>query len=300
ALVRAERLAEAAARPVLEAVRERMRAIGCRLIEGEAAAALARLGPEPIPSVRIETLGGFRVVRSGQVVANSVWKSRKARDLLKILISRRGRPVAHEQLIEMLWPEESPAAVANRFHVVVSTVRSLLDPGRRLNADGFVINEGNAFRLELAPLEIDCESFLADATAGLRLVRDGREADGIERLLRAESSYAGDFLEEDLYQDWAAALREEARITYREVTGTLARLAQEVGDTDAAVRYLLRSLERDVYDESTHLELVSVLAGCGRHGDARMHYRSYCERMDELGVEAAPFPAARRRGISPR
>ncbi len=291
-LVRAVRLEEAAARPALEAIQERMRAIGCRLVEGKAAAALAKLAPANSSTVRVETLGGFRLVRGGQVVPSSEWKSRKARDLLKILLSRRGRPITHEQLVAILWPGESPAEVGNRFNVLVSTLRSLLDPARQRSQDGFLLNEADALRIELEALDVDVESFLADAAAGLRLVRAGREAEGIERLLRAESRYAGDFLEEDLYADWAAPLREEARVTYRQLSGCLARHARRTGNADAAIRHLLRSLERDPYDESTHLELVSVLSGSGRHGDARRHYRSYCERMDELGVEAAPFPAA--------
>lgn len=292
AIVRAEHLEEAAARPALEAVRARMRAIGCRLLDARAAEALARLAPATAPSVRIETFGGFRLLRDGQVVPSSAWKSRKARDLMKILISRRGRPVTHERLMEILWPGEDPSGLGNRFNVLVSTIRSLLDPDRRLNPDGCLVNEGDAIRLELGPIEIDVESFLDDATTGFRLLRAGREAEGFERLLRAESRYAGEFLEEDVYSDWAAPVREEARMAYRQVSGRLAAHSRSTGDADAAVRYLLRSLERDPYDESAHLELVSVLSECGRHGDARRYYRTYCARMEELAVEAAPFPAA--------
>lgn len=291
AIVRAQRLEEAAARPALEAARARMRAIGCRSLDARAAAALARLEPVAATTVRIETLGGFRLVRDGQVVPASAWKSRKARELLKILVSRRGRAVTHEHLMEVLWPGEDPAGLANRFNVLVSTVRTLLDPERRLHPDGCVVNEGEALRLDLAPLEIDVECFLDDAAAGFRLLRAGRETEATERLLRAEARYAGEFLEEDVYVDWAAPLREEARMTYRHVGAGLARQARAAGDADAAVRYLLRSLERDPYDERTHLELVSVLAEFGRHGDARRCYRGYCERMEELAVEAAPFPA---------
>lgn len=290
-IVRAERLEEAAARPALEAVRARMRAIGCRLLDVRAAGVLARLSPGSAPTVRIETLGGFRVVRDGHVVSGTAWKSRKARDLLKVMISRRGRPITHEQLMDMLWPGEDPSAIGNRFNVLVSTARAVLDPDRRLSTEGLLINEGDALRLDLEPLEVDVECFLDDAATGFRLIREGRDTEGIERLLRAEARYAGDFLEEDLYSDWAAPLREEARVTYRQVSARLARHARARGDADGAVRYLLRGLERDPYDESTHLELVSVLSASGRHGDARRYYRSYGSRMEELGIEAAPFPA---------
>ncbi len=42
-------------------------------------------------------------------------------------------------------------------------------------------------------------------------------------LLRAaEAAYSGDFLEEDVYADWAAGMREEARALYVRVARVLA------------------------------------------------------------------------------
>ncbi|MGH3739330.1 MAG: AfsR/SARP family transcriptional regulator, partial [Micromonosporaceae bacterium] len=293
-LVRAAHLEEPQARTVLEDVRSRMRAIGCRQLDAAAEAALSRLTPTPVRTVELQTLGGFRLLRDGQVVPFSAWKSRKARELVKILLSRRGRPTTVEQLTDLLWPGEASSAVANRLNVLVSTVRSLFDPDRRYGTDGFLVTEGNVLRLRMDRIDVDTERFLADATAGIRLLREGRTADGVERLSRAEAGYTGDFLEEDPYADWAAPLREEIWATYREVAARLARYAQERDDSDAAVRLLLRILERDPYDEQSHLNLVSVLTRSGRHGDARRHYRGYCVRMEELGVEAAPFlPSAR-------
>ena len=37
---------------------------------------------------------------------------------------------------------------------------------------------------------------------------------------------------------------------------------------------------------------IATLAAAGRHGEARRHFRTYCARMDDIGVESAPFPAA--------
>jgi DNA-binding SARP family transcriptional activator len=64
---------------------------------------------------------------------------------------------------------------------------------------------------------------------------------------------------------------------------------------DATTRYSLRVLERDPYDEPAHLGLVAALDGAGRHGEARRRFRAYCARMDEIGVESAPFPTPRSR-----
>jgi ATP/maltotriose-dependent transcriptional regulator MalT/DNA-binding SARP family transcriptional activator len=285
-------LDDSTARTELRNVHSRMREIGCRQLETAATSALAGLRPEPASRIRVETLGRVRVVRDGQVVDVSTWKSRKARDLLKVLISRRGRPLTRDHAIEILWPGQTPAEVGNRLNVILSTIRSQLDPRRTAGPEGVVPSDGDAFRLDCEHVEIDVEQFLADAANGLRLVREDRETDATPYLRRAEACYTGDFLEECRYDEWAAPLREEARATYREVATRLAGQSRRAGDADAAIRYLLRALECDPYDERSHLDLVTVLAASGRPGDARRHYRTYCSRMDELEVDAAPFPVA--------
>ena len=243
----------------------------------------------PAAAIAIEALGGFRVLRDGAPVPRSEWRSRKARDLLKILVARHGRPVPRDALIEALWPGEDPVRCANRLSVALSTLRGVLDPARRFGADHFVASTGGAVALDLAHVAVDLEAFLRDAVDGLALREEG-VAEAHERLLAAEAAYAGDLLEEDLYEDWAVGAREDARDVYVRVARCLAADAREAGDHDGAVRFLLRVLERDAYDEEAHLALASAYSEAGRHGEARRAFRTYRARMDEIGVEPASFP----------
>jgi DNA-binding SARP family transcriptional activator len=270
-------------------------------LAGAAEAALRELGarpqatrPDPAPAaaIAIEALGGFRVLRDGTPVPRSEWRSRKARDLLKILVARHGRPVQRDALIEALWPGEDPVRCANRLSVALSTLRGVLDPGRRFGADRFVASSGGAVALDLEHVAVDLEAFLRYATQGLALREEGDGARAHERLLAAEAAYAGDLLEEDLYEDWAVGAREDARDVYVRVTRCLAADAREAGDHDGAVRFLLRVLERDAYDEEAHLALAAAYSEAGRHGEARRAFRAYRMRMDEIGVEPASFPVA--------
>jgi DNA-binding SARP family transcriptional activator len=230
------------------------------------------------------------VLLSGEPVPLGAWQSRKARDLLKILVARRGRPTPREALMEALWPGQSPGPLGNRLSVLLSTVRGVLDPGKRRDQDHFVGADKNAVWLDEANLSVDVEEFLRTADEALRLHRAGG-SDAVGRLAAAEADYTGDFLEEDAYEDWALAMREEARATYIAIARALADTAAARGDVDATTRYSLRVLERDPYDEPAHLGLVAALERAGRHGEARRRFRAYCARMDEIGVESAPFPA---------
>ena len=75
------------------------------------------------------------MVRDGEVVLATAWQSKKARDLLKILVARRGRPTTRETFFELLWPDEDPEPLGNRLSVAQATVRSVLDPERTYPAE---------------------------------------------------------------------------------------------------------------------------------------------------------------------
>ena len=266
-----------------------LRGLGVRT-QTQAAGPLLATRP-PQPRLLVRSLGRFEVLRDGQTVPATAWQSKKARDLLKVLLARRGRPVAREVLMDVLWPDEAPARLGNRLSAALSVVRGVLDPDHSLPAEHYVTADASALRLDLANLDVDVETFLADADTGRRLLEAGRIDEAIELLSHAEASYTGDFLEEDPYEDWAVPLREEARAGYIRLVSTLAQDANQRGDPNSAIRWFLRLLERDPYDEGAHLRLVSALEKAGRHGEARRRFRLYVDRMEEIAVEAAPFPS---------
>ena len=284
--------------PAVEEAERRLRSLGVRVGAEVAAGLLRAVAAPPRDPVRIQALGGFRVLRAGEPVAVEEWQSRKARDLLKVLVARRGHGVPREALMETLWPDEDPARLSNRLSVALSTVRTVLDPDRRYPSDRFVAADKHV--VGLADLPVDVEEFLATAAAGLDRFARGERVEALSLLTAAETAFTGDFLEDDPYEDWAVSLREEARAAYLAVARTLARAAAEAAEHDQAVRYHLRVLEHDAYDEEAHLGLVTTLAAAGRHGEARRRYRIYGEQMSELGVEAAPFPSTGRPRSAPQ
>ncbi|TWP53236.1 transcriptional regulator [Lentzea tibetensis] len=262
--------------------------LGARLLAEAAAGAAETCRRASRPAVFIQTLGGFRVLRDGEPVPPTAWQSRKARDLVKILIARCGRPITREALGGLLWPDEEPERVANRLAVALSTARSVLRAGAG------VVAEGDAVRLDPSLLPVDVVLFLADARAGLAAAHR-KSSEALSLLTAAESAYHGDFLEEDPYEDWAVRLREEARLIYLQVVAVLAEHAERAGEFPLASRYCLRVLERDPYDENAHLTLVRVLAAAGSHGEARRCYQTYVTRMREIEVDPRPFTANRPR-----
>ncbi len=229
-------------------------------------------------------------MRDGSPVPLREWQSRKARDLLKLLVARLGRPAPREWLVEALWPGQDPRRTRGRLSVALSTVRGVLDPGRRLAPEHYVASTREAVALQTGSVSLDLELFLAEAEVALALIRRGCKQEAVPRMEAAEAAYAGDFLEEDLYEEWAVGPREEARAVYLSVVHGLVDLAAGRGDHEAVVRYGLRLLERDPYDEPAHLAIVAARAAARSHGEAQRAYHTYQARMAEIDVSPAPFP----------
>jgi DNA-binding SARP family transcriptional activator len=234
--------------------------------------------------VAIVALGRFAVLRAGEPVPLAAWQSRKARDLLKVLVARRGHPITREAAAETMWPEEDPEPLGNRLSVALSTIRKVLDPGRRHPPDHYVVADAQTIALRLDRVDVDLIEFLRIAERAIDLMAKGDRDAAEAPLWQARQIYAGDFLEDDLYEDWAVEAREEARSRLLTVLRLLARLATDRGDDESAGQYLGQLLERDPYDEEAWLALIAGQLCLRRHGEARRRYAAYARRMGELDV----------------
>ena len=239
------------------------------------------------PAVSIQTLGVFRVLRDGAPIPNNAWKSKKARELLKMLIARR-RPTTRDQLMALLWPEVAPAVASNRLSVLISNLRDVLQ-NHPMDEPSLMVTADGALSLNPAQVRIDVEDFLSQATAALAADRIGA-SDATSLLTAAAAAHTGGFLEDEAYQEWAAELAEEVQATHIAVLRALTRCLREAGDTDEVMRYTLRLLQQDRYDEEAHLSLVTVLLEARRIGQAHRHYQYYVRRMNEIGIPPRPMP----------
>ena len=146
---------------------------------------------------RIRVLGQFEVISLCGTRAE--WNSRKASELLKILVAARGTPTAREVFMDALWPDEAPSKLANRFSVAVNVIRRALDPDRLLPTQYHLVTEGSSVRLDVQALDIDLERFLTLAA---------RDDDASRSAARA--LYRGDAFSEEPYADWSVTIRDHA------------------------------------------------------------------------------------------
>lgn len=230
---------------------------------------------------RIAVLGTFEVFSEDGRLAR--WSSRKARELLKLLVARHGGPIAREELIDQLWPEQDPEAVSNRLSVAISTIRRALDPARRLPPDAHLASDHGGVRLRLEKVAVDAEEFLQRSAAALA-ARSAGAPEAREALRSAAALYRGTPLADEPYALWAETLRTELRGRLTAVSMALEAAAREEGDQLLAAEACRRLLSEDPFHEAAHRGLIDALSALGAHGQAREAEARYRARMQELGL----------------
>ncbi|HEX9132728.1 MAG TPA: AAA family ATPase, partial [Ktedonobacteraceae bacterium] len=124
--------------------------------------------------------------------------------------------------------------------------------------------------------------------------RSGKESGGQIGALLDEfdmvlTLYKGDYLAEDLYEDWTQRRRDRLRRIHSWLLENAAELALTIGKGLRASEYLLDLLERNTADEQTHRQLMFVYARMGRRSDAINQYLSLRKALKEE-LRTAPLP----------
>jgi len=255
--------------------------------------------PDHITPVRIQVLGGFDVRVGERPVPLQAWRSRQARTLVKILASRRGRPLSRDYLCEVLWPDDDQAKTGHRLSVLLATVRGVLDPERAWPPDHYVAADSSGLRLDLARVSVDADGLLHDAAHAADLMESGDDDRAREILADVDARYLGDAFEDDLGEEWADGFREEVRAAWLRSLRRLATLRSRESRVDDAQGLLVRLLAVDPYDEQVHQMLVRTLGRAGRHGEARRAFRRWQDAMRAIDAPL-PDPALLRLADRPR
>ncbi|CAN5854309.1 hypothetical protein BH10CHL1_BH10CHL1_22630 [soil metagenome] len=239
--------------------------------------------------IQIYTLGTLQVVRGTKAVTESDWHTRQARQLLKILITERPRPVSTDRLIEILWPESTPHAAATTLRSAINALRNVLEPTRRNRApSAYIVTEtpGYAF-YEHPAIWLDVNEFelllnQAEHTADEAVRRPLLEA--------AIDLYKDDYLISDPYADWAQNERERLRERYFTALLQLGELQAGLQQYAAAITTCRRILARDEVRENAYQALMRYQAESGDSAAALLTYER-CRTIlaEELGADPSPL-----------
>jgi DNA-binding SARP family transcriptional activator len=234
----------------------------------------------PGDKIRIRTLGET-VIETEAGELRGDWLDQRPGRLLKFLVAHRYTPMHADAIAEALWPR-ARADTTNTVRHFVHALREKLEPMRgRYQRSAYVLARQGGYVLNPEHVTVDADEFEREAKAGLIALAGNERTVAVERLHRAIDLYAGDFLIDERFEDWAIPERERLRDL---VTKPLRILAQLSQDRDLAAGYLERLADMEPLDVDIHRELIALWLGQGRRGRALRHYRALQQRlMRELG-----------------
>jgi DNA-binding SARP family transcriptional activator len=200
--------------------------------------------------------------------------------VLKFLIINHDQKVPREVLMDTLWRDAEPNAARNRLNVSMHSLRSAL---RTITEIPIVLfGEGNYFLNPDIQIWIDFEEFERHLQAGRQLEAAGQLPGAIVEYEVAASLYQGDFLEEDLYEDWPVLTRERLRVAFLDVLDRLSQIYFSRSQYAACVALCGQILERDNCREDAHCRLMRCFS---RQGQQLLALRQYQICVDALRQE---------------
>jgi len=252
---------------------------------------MERMTYHPGYTLRIETLGGFRVWLGDKELGEKDWQRGKAKELFQLLVVKRQRLVPKEEIMAVLFDGLDDKSGARDFKVALNALNTALEPQRRARANPFFIQRhGTSYGLNLAAgFELDSVDFESLIKAGLEEASDERALVYLEKGLLL---YKGDFLPDRIYEDWCIEERERLQVLYLRGAERLAKLLTQTGQYDSAIHWCEMMLQKDSCWEEAYRLLMHGHYQLGNRSQAIKWYQK-CHKVlaAELGIE--PMPATR-------
>jgi DNA-binding SARP family transcriptional activator len=250
----------------------------------------------PVSSLRsalqARFFGHFEMFCDDEVVP--LGRNGKALAILKYLLAYRGRPVSQDQLMGWLWPESSPKKARWSLNSAVHVLRKLLSRCSSVPMNYILLEEGYYRLCPEVRVATDIDEFDASYEKGRRLEKTHGMREAAAEYEEAVKLYRGDYLLEDLYEDWTMVERERLTNAYVDMLGRLARYYLECGQHQRSIRACYRLLEKDRCHEDSYRLLMRCYMSLGLRGRALRHYR-LCEEV--LEQEYGTVPSSETRSL---
>ena len=247
---------------------------------------IVSLTVKPLVDLTINMLGPIEIVRDPtRPLAADAWVTRRARDILCFIASRRHRRAGKDLIIDTFWGETDPTVVERNFHPTVSHVRKALNSNQSLKQNLLLYREGDYLLNPEFAYSIDIDEFDRLLTEG-ETARRARQFDRcVECYEAAVALYRGEFMQGS-YDPWVDEQRSYYRLQYLQLLESLAAIAQKTENWFKATQLAQQILRDDPFREDIHCLLMRSLAAQGNKGAVKEQYESLLRLLAaELGVE---------------
>ena len=268
--------------------------VGAFSARGATPEAVRRIVGETIgdePSLKVRLFGHFEMSCEGEAIP--LGRNGKALTILKYLLANRRRPVSQDHLMGWLWPESNLKKARWSLNSAIHGLRKLLGGcSSGLSANYITLDDGYYHLSGAARIWTDVDEFDERYKKGRRLEAEGSMPAAAVEYEKAIELYRGDYLIEDLYDDWTMVERERLSSAYMDMLGRLAVHYMENGQYQESIRACYRVLEKDRCHEDSYRLLMRCYARLGLRWRALHQYRM-CQQILEQEYGTSPSPETR-------
>lgn len=247
--------------------------------------------PRALDTIMVYCFGPFHVYQHNQHLEH--WNGYKGQAIFKYLLAQRGTPVPKDVLMDLFWPEGAPEAARRNLHQAIYSLRQTL---RQLDSSvQYILFEHNQYSLNPAlRIWIDVEEFEAQVRRGQQLELANQEAEAMHTYAAAVSLYQGDYLADDLYEDWPQARRQRLRLSFLEIADQLSGYYYRQAEYSAAIALCQQILSYESCFESVHQRLMQIYLAAGQR---HLAIRQYQRCVETLAAELDIPPSAETRAL---
>ncbi len=213
-------------------------------------------------------------------VARSEWSNRgPAMALLKVLLCRANRRASRDELIQAIWPDHESINAAHALDSAASVLRRHILRAGEVGSLLLTLRSGGETIFKLAGQQriwVDADALLSMASRAVRAECQGQNP--LPLFEEAHALAGGEFLEDDLYAEWAQGRRRTINGARHRVLFKLVDLYLKDERVSLAEELLFAALEEDPADEDALCRLMVLLVEQERRQEA-LHLYQYTEDM---------------------
>jgi len=242
----------------------------------------------PVVDLTIKMLGPVEIFRDlAKPFAADAWTTRRGRDILCFIASRRHRRSPKDTIIDVFWRDSDLKAVEKNFHPTMSHIRKALNSNQPLKQNFLLYRDGDYQLNPEFSYCLDTEDFDRLITDGEAARRERKFDRCIDSYEQAVAIYRGEFMQ-GTYDEWVEEQRSYYREQYLRMLESLAAVAEKKEEWSRSLDLAQRILHADPFREDIHCLVMRAQAALGNRVAVKEQYETLRKILQkELGVEPA-------------
>jgi DNA-binding SARP family transcriptional activator len=235
------------------------------------------------PRVKVDDLGRT-IIRVGTLAIAGTSVRRKVMALLLFLVSRPGFAATKEQVLDALWPDQSPDEAVNSLNQTTYFLRRAFEPDYKETTSPGYLHHGSDL------LWLDEELISSRAAECRDLIEESALSPSPGVVDTLSESYTGPFALDFAYEEWSSSYRDALHAGYLETVEKAVLTDIDRGDYARASTLTRRALEIEPTSEPLQRLLVRIARQAGAFAAAAEWYESYSSLVrSDFGQEPPPI-----------